>query len=199
METTRSSSSVRTWSSTRASLVRILLPGAVLMVLYGALRVLWFESMGLSLLTAILLASGIGLLATAGRFLNRTAIVSITEQTLSFRSGMGVFSTVPKTIPLEHIHTVRIVGANSMVDGKLHPSAMVVVYKAPARKMLHAEALIPLAGIPDGLELVHELVERTGAKVRVFHNDLDVEEIPREELPKRLGLKNVSTSGTAGS
>ena len=164
------------------------------MVLYGVLRVLWLESVGLTLVSAIFLASGIALFATAGRFLNRTAIVSMTKDALSFRSGMGIFRTAPKTILLERIHTVKVVGSNALTDGKLRPSALIVVYNAPARKMLHAEESIPLAGIPDGLELLLDLVQRTGAKIRISHNNLDGEPVSLEELQKRLGMQRPGKS-----
>ena len=170
-----------------------------MMIIYGFLRLKELQDSGLSFGTALALVSGIGLLATAGRFMNMAVIVELSDSHVCIRSGFSVFLAKPIIIPLEYIHTIKVVGPKNFLGNDFKPTSLGLAYKWPQRKMLYAAKDISLSALPDARALILCLAERTGATLKINQGKLSDTTVSLEELIELLQLPSGDVNKSAQS
>lgn len=143
---------------------------------------------------ALSIVLGLTLLAVATLNISAAVTVELSDTQISIRSGFAVFRTKPKRIPLKHIHTIHILGMVDTLRGGLQFGGLHIAFKWPSRKMLYAEAQIPLQATPNALELIQLLAERTEAKFKVNNGAMSQTTVSHNELLEMLGLSSKETT-----
>lgn len=178
-----------TYRSDNARLARIVVPATLGIIGSMLAYMVQLTHEGISLfysasIVIILGAGGIGL-----RVLHNAVAVTIDEKTVRIRNGVRLLAAKPQSIPLEYIHTIRILAGLEKYSFPLRPGLVTLVYRWPAKRMLHAATVFSVAAIPNGAELLLELAERTGATIKVHTGAMTDETITAEELRERLGAE----------
>lgn len=178
-----------TYRSNSARLVRIVVPAALGLIVSMLAYMVQLNREGLSLFYSASIVIIVGSAGIAVRVVHNAVAVTIDEKTVHIRNGFRLLGTRPQSIPLEYIHTIRILALPQKYSSPFRPGLVTLVHRWPARKMLHAATAFSVAAIPDGAELLLELAERTGATIKIHTGAIADETITAEELRERLGAE----------
>lgn len=178
-----------TYRSDNARLARIVVPAALGLIVSMLAYMVQLTHEGLSLFYSAAIVIILGAGGIAVRVMHNAVTVTIDENAVRIRNGFRLLAAKPQSIPLEYIHTIRILALPQKYSSPFRPGLVTLVHRWPAKKMLHAATAFSVAAIPDRAELLLELAERTGATIRIHTGGMADETITAEELRERLGAE----------
>lgn len=177
---------ITSYRSSNARMVQKVLPTALFALLVGFTQWARMQHEGISLLASTIVIAALGAVALIRPVINNAVIVTLSDTVLSVRHGFRLFGTKPQSIPLKHIHTIQMTEIGRKSAEKLRTGQLTLIYRHPAKKMVHATTTFSIASIPDGPELLMELAKRTGATIKLHTGGMADKIITAEELQRLL-------------
>lgn len=154
---------------------------SALIALVGfVIRALVNRSSGEESFPLLYLTAPLALVVAAARgvwtYLEQTPTLTMTPTHLIVRTGPAALMGRPKRIALDRIYKIHLLvrGRDFDAPHTLHVSAegivdatVVLIHRAPERKMVHAETIVKLGAIPDGAALLREIIRRVAPQIVV--------------------------------